>query len=162
MQWSRSETLALALQSCTHCYGMGTRIGRLGKTSACKCVFREIFRSCLRKFEEIQRGYSPLGKLDARQNWRASLHQSFGMKNAEYSADFLLVAKRTLGADSLEYKLFGFTTCSALTGAFAAGVWESTVGNSSMRSIGSKSDSAAPFAKPSLTLSFRWTSTSPQ
>ena len=46
MQWSRSETLALAQQSCSICYGLGLRPGRGGESTPCNCVFRSIFRAC--------------------------------------------------------------------------------------------------------------------
>ena len=31
MQWTRSETLALAQQSCSVCFGLGLRAGRAGR-----------------------------------------------------------------------------------------------------------------------------------
>ena len=54
MEWTRSETLALAQQSCTFCYGLGLRPGRAGTSTPCNCVFRAIFRACYEKFRTMR------------------------------------------------------------------------------------------------------------
>src|ERR1700688_4610624 len=50
MDWDRSETIALAKTSCTHCHGDGLRPGRGSKSSACNCVLRAVFRACYARF----------------------------------------------------------------------------------------------------------------
>src|SRR4051794_22314698 len=52
MQWTRTETLALAQQSCTQCHGLGLKPSSTGASTPCSCVFRAIFRACHRKFRE--------------------------------------------------------------------------------------------------------------
>lgn len=106
MQWTRTETLALAQQSCTICFGLGLREGRGGASTPCHCVFRAIFRACFDRFKTcaskekyISRvSLEPLPGRDRKKTW--------GLKDEEYMADFILVSKRTL--DELEYKIFRF------------------------------------------------------
>ena len=50
MEWSRSETVALAKYSCTLCHGLGLHLGRNGEISPCNCVLRAIFRACYARF----------------------------------------------------------------------------------------------------------------
>ena len=50
MEWSRSDTLALARQSCAHCHGLGLRINSRGQSGPCNCVLRAIFRACYARF----------------------------------------------------------------------------------------------------------------
>jgi len=46
MEWTRSETLALAMHNCAQCHGSGLRLARKGTLSPCNCVMRAIFRIC--------------------------------------------------------------------------------------------------------------------
>ena len=50
MEWTRSETLALALHNCTHCHGAGLRLTGKGLLTPCNCVLRSIFRICWDRF----------------------------------------------------------------------------------------------------------------
>src|SRR5437870_10250897 len=52
LEWNRSETIALAKSTCTHCRGLGLRQGRKGKKYPCNCVFRAIFRACYTRFRD--------------------------------------------------------------------------------------------------------------
>ena len=107
MEWNQSEVLALAMEKCVTCEGFGMRPSRNGTTTACNCVLRSIFRKCFDRFKTstirkesiLSRPYlhhtsSPHGKL------------SWGRKDEEYAADFLLVVKRTL--TPADYKLFNY------------------------------------------------------
>lgn len=105
MEWTQSDTLALAAQDCTQCHGFGLRIGSRGKSTPCNCVLRAIFRACHARFvkcaqrEMLQAQASlefPRGIRDRRPMW--------GRRNEEYCADFILVTRRTLSEE--EYKLF--------------------------------------------------------
>lgn len=104
MEWTRSETLALASEKCVYCQGEGIRTNRRGE-NPCHCVFRTIFRICYRRFQkcvvserisharlEITRG------TDGRFHW--------GRKEEEFAADFCLIARRSL--DEIEYRVFRF------------------------------------------------------
>lgn len=90
-EWNTSETLALAINSCTQCHGLGLLTGPLRKGTPCNCVLRAIFRLCFQKFRELAQT-SP------------RLHS--GRKDEEYMADFCLVTQRTLTEE--EYRIFRY------------------------------------------------------
>ena len=106
--WNRSETIAVAKESCSQCQGLGLRgsTNRKGPEAPCNCVLRSIFRSCYSRFRhciEKEKHMSHvrleiIGGQDRRPVW--------GRKDEEYIADFSLVSKRVL--DEFEYKLFRF------------------------------------------------------
>src|SRR5947207_2025801 len=52
MQWNRSNTIGLAKNTCSFCHGHGMRVQYKIKQSPCGCVFRSVFRACLRRFRE--------------------------------------------------------------------------------------------------------------
>jgi hypothetical protein len=56
MEWTRSETLALAAPACNMCLGLGLRIGRNEATNPCNCVLRAIFRACFEQFRDCGAG----------------------------------------------------------------------------------------------------------
>ena len=105
--WTRSETIALAKESCTQCQGIGLRSStRTGEDAPCNCVFRTIFRLCYSRFrycieKEKHMSHARLaivGGKDRRQVW--------GRRDEEYIADFCLVSKRVLS--EFEHKLLRF------------------------------------------------------
>jgi hypothetical protein len=104
MQWTRSETLALAQQSCTHCYGLGLRPGRAGVSTPCNCVFRAIFRACHARFRQCASKEKYISRVSLEANPGRQRRSVWGLKNEEFMADFCLVSKRTL--DELQYKIF--------------------------------------------------------
>lgn len=105
-EWTRSETIAVAKQSCTQCQGLGlrARTSRTGPDMPCNCVLRAIFRACYARFRLClaKEGrmshvrFEIVGGRERRAVW--------GRKDEEYVADFCLVSKRIL--DEFEYKLF--------------------------------------------------------
>ena len=107
-EWNRSETIAAAKETCTHCQGLGLRgrTTRQGPEAPCNCVLREIFRSCHSRFrycieKEKHMSHARLeiiGGQDRRPVW--------GRKDEEYIADFCLVSRRIL--DEFEYRIFRF------------------------------------------------------
>ena len=108
IDWNRSETIALAKESCTQCQGVGLRDSgnRKGADAPCNCVLRSIFRVCYARFRYCvekekhvsQARLAIIGGKNRRQVW--------GRRDEEYIADFCLVSKRFL--DETEYKLFRF------------------------------------------------------
>ena len=105
-EWKRSETIAIAKQSCTQCHGFGLRgkSSRNGSEMPCNCVLRAIFRSCYTRFRLClakekrisQARFEIIGGPERRAVW--------GRKDEEYVADFCLVSRRALN-DS-EYRIF--------------------------------------------------------
>jgi hypothetical protein len=106
MDWTRSETLALAQQSCSHCYGLGLRPGRGGASTACNCVFRAIFRACYARFRQCAAKEKYISRVSLEANPGRQRKSVWGMKNEEFIADFCLIARRTLSDE--QYRLFKF------------------------------------------------------
>ena len=106
MQWTRSETLALAQQSCSQCYGLGLRPGRAGVSTPCNCVFRAIFRACFAKFRHCTSKEKYVSRVSLESNPGRQRKSVWGLKNEEFIADFCLVSRRTL--DDYQYSLFKF------------------------------------------------------
>jgi hypothetical protein len=106
MQWNRSETLALAQQSCVHCHGLGLRPGRAGASTPCNCVFRAIFRACYARFRHCASKEKYVSRVSLEANPGRQRKCVWGWKNEEYVADFCLVSQRNL--DECEHKLFRY------------------------------------------------------
>ena len=107
MDWSRTETLALAMHNCTHCHGSGLRLGRKkGALVPCNCVLRGIFRACYARFVTCVTQERHLSKIALEPHAGRQRPMSWGRKDEEYIADFCLVARRNL--DEFEYKLFRY------------------------------------------------------
>jgi hypothetical protein len=104
MEWTRSETLVLAQQSCSFCYGLGLRPGRSGASTPCNCVFRAIFRACYARFRQCASKEKYVSRVSLEANPGRHRKSVWGLKNEEYMADFTLVSRRTL--DEYEYVIF--------------------------------------------------------
>jgi hypothetical protein len=106
MEWTRSDTIALAKHTCAQCHGVGLRLGRKGKMCPCNCVLRGIFRACYARFRHCatKEKYMTRISLDFIPGRERSF--SYGRKDEEYMADFILVSRRTL--TEFEYKVFKF------------------------------------------------------
>jgi hypothetical protein len=96
MDWTRSETLALASHFCVHCNGLGLRGGDKTAAEPCNCVLRAIFRACYGRFKEclLRERYMSKVTLDDVQG--RDRRNTWGRKDEEYIADFSLIAKRYL------------------------------------------------------------------
>jgi hypothetical protein len=106
MEWTRSETLVLAQQSCTFCYGLGLRPGRSGASTPCNCVFRAIFRACYARFRQCASKEKYVSRVSLEANPGRQRRSVWGLKNEEYMADFTLVSRRTL--EEYEYVVFKY------------------------------------------------------
>lgn len=106
MDWSRSETLALAMHHCAHCRGSGLRLGRKQVLNPCNCVLREIFRACYRRFVSCATQERSISRISLEPHSGHKRPSSWGRKNEEYIADFCLVSRRHL--DESEYRLFRY------------------------------------------------------
>jgi hypothetical protein len=96
MEWTRSETLALAQQSCSICYGLGLRPGRAGNSAPCNCVFRAIFRACYARFQQCASKEKYISRVSLEANPGRQRRSVWGLKDEEFTADFCLVSRRTL------------------------------------------------------------------
>lgn len=106
MQWTRSETLALAQQSCVLCYGLGLREVRQGAPTPCTCVFRAVFRACLNRFRECNDRQRRISQVSLEAIPGRKHKAVYSRKDEEFIADFCLVSKRVLNED--DYKVFKF------------------------------------------------------
>ncbi|WP_321472264.1 hypothetical protein [uncultured Paludibaculum sp.] len=104
MEWTRSETLALALSSCTQCFGMGVRSHRSGHLRPCSCVLRSIFRACYARFRRSLEKEKHLSVTTLDGTHRGGRRNTWGRKNEEFIADFYLVTRRTL--TGMEWRIF--------------------------------------------------------
>jgi hypothetical protein len=105
MEWTRSETIALALPACSYCCGSGLRLDRRSKYQPCNCVLRSIFRACYARFQQcsLEKRFSQV-KLEY--SPRANRRITWGRKDEEYCADFYLLSRKTL--TPLEWKIFNY------------------------------------------------------
>jgi hypothetical protein len=105
MDWSRSETLALAMPHCAQCHGSGLRLVKKG-AAPCNCVLRAIFRICWDRFVRCVTQERHLSRVSLEPHAGRSRPSTWGRKDEEYIADFCLVSRRAL--DDFEYRLFRY------------------------------------------------------
>jgi hypothetical protein len=105
MDWTRSETLALAMHQCTQCHGAGLRLTKK-EAAPCNCVLRAIFRICWDRFVRCVTQERHLSRVSLEPHTGRSRPSTWGRKDEEYIADFCLVARRSL--DESEYRLFRY------------------------------------------------------
>jgi len=106
MEWTRSETLALARHNCTSCHGSGLRLARKGALEPCNCVLRSIFRICYDRFVTLITQERHLSRVSIEPHHGRARPETWGRKDEEYIADFTLVSKRVL--DDFEQKVFRY------------------------------------------------------
>ena len=106
MEWNQSDVLALAMEKCTTCNGFGMKPARSGKSAACNCVYRSIFRICYDRFKVSESRKERISRPNLEHTASPHGKMSWGRKDEEFVADFLLVAKRTL--TEAEHKIFRY------------------------------------------------------
>ena len=106
MEWNRSNTVGLAVVSCSFCHGYGLRFARYGKEVPCACVYRAIFRACYNRFREYVAKGAHTSTVTLEFCSGAERRRTYGRKREEFMADFCLVSQRVL--DDLEQKVFRF------------------------------------------------------
>lgn len=106
MEWTRSETIILAAHGCKQCHGLGLRMSRQNRFAPCKCVFRAVFRACYSRFRQCVTKEKHLSRVSLEFNARGGRRITWGRKNEEYAADFVLVSRRTLSPE--DYRLFNY------------------------------------------------------
>lgn len=106
MEWTRSDTIALAIDSCTQCHGLGLRLGKKERMNPCNCVLRAIFRACHARFRHCATKEKYMSRISLELVSGRERSFSWGRKDEEYMADFILLARRTLS--EFDFKLFRF------------------------------------------------------
>ena len=106
MEWTRSETLALAMHNCTQCHGCGLRLRNTGGWTPCNCVLRAMFRICYDRFMRCAEQERHLSRVSVEPAAGSYRPMTFGRKDEEYMADFCLVSRRNLSES--EHRLFRY------------------------------------------------------
>jgi hypothetical protein len=109
MEWTRSDTIALAADSCAQCHGLGLRSDDkdLGAPSQpCNCVLRTIFRACHARFRECATKEKFISRVSLEAVQGKDRRGTWSRKDEEYLADFCLVSRRSL-TDG-EYRIFKY------------------------------------------------------
>lgn len=99
MEWTRSETFALASAACTLCQGEGLRrTTRKEEALPCNCVLRAIFRACYTRFRDCINQEKQVSKVTWQfcESGKGGGVRTWGRRDEEYTADFILVTRRTL------------------------------------------------------------------
>ena len=106
MEWNRTETIALAKDSCAHCHGIGLRLGKRNQMAPCNCVLRAIFRACHSRFRYCAMKEKYISKVTMEMVRGKDRRMTWGRRDEEFIADFCLVSRRHL--DDFEDKIFRF------------------------------------------------------
>lgn len=106
MDWTRSDTIALAAAQCTSCRGLGLKGGHPDSTQPCNCVLRSIFRACFARFRSIVANEGSMTRVSLESNPGRERKTVWGRKDEEFAADFCLVSRRVL--DEEEYRIFRY------------------------------------------------------
>lgn len=106
MNWTRSDTLALANQRCTICRGIGLRDGKKLDKLPCRCVLRAIFRICYQRFVECITVDSSISQARIERRPGKTGNITWARKQEEYIADFLKITARTL--TTAQFRLFRY------------------------------------------------------
>jgi hypothetical protein len=106
MEWTRSDTIALAMQCCAHCHGLGLKLSLRGPAIPCNCVLRAVFRACYARFRHCADKEKHISQASPEFISGKDGTKTWGRKDEEYMADFCQVSRKSL--DESEYKVFKY------------------------------------------------------
>jgi hypothetical protein len=106
MKWDRSETIALAKESCVSCDGQGQSCIRWGRPSPCNCVLRAIFRACYARFRHCVTKEKFMSKVSLVPCHGKDQKMTYARLDEDYIADFSKVSRNAL--DNVEYNIFRY------------------------------------------------------
>ena len=147
MDWTRSETLALALHNCAHCHGAGLRLTRKGLFMPCNCVLRSIFRICWDRFVRCATQERSVSRVSLEPHVGRSRPSTWGRKDEEYHGGFPVNRPPQSGRfrkSSVSLSL----PAGRRIGSCARANWKWTGAISIMPCTASSRSWAARFAKP--------------
>ncbi len=107
MQWNHKDLSKLSFSNCAICEGRGVRRERHGEPIPCGCALRAIFRACHARFRSCvlrgkHKGPANFNRAPGAKGYKGT----WGRKEEEFMADFVIVARRNL--DPWQYRLFRF------------------------------------------------------
>ena len=82
------------------------RLGKKERMNPCNCVLRAIFRACHARFRHCATKEKYMSRISLEQVSSRERSFSWGRKDEEYMADFILLGRRTLS--EFDFKLFRF------------------------------------------------------
>lgn len=95
--WKVGETLAMASPRCTQCRGLGVRPSWGKQQRVCECVYRRVFRACLREYEFIrERSVCYQAEFMRREDKAGRTSAGFHRPKEDFACDFELMARRAL------------------------------------------------------------------
>jgi hypothetical protein len=106
MEWSLTETIALASAHCVHCRGFGMYTLIKGRERPCDCVFRAIFRACYSRFRDCVELEKSCGTSSMEWTDRTVCYRKNPRRIEEYLADFSSVSRRALEPE--DYQIFRY------------------------------------------------------
>lgn len=106
MEWNRSDAMTLASAQCRACRGEGLKKLKEPRNSVCSCVLRSVFRICYRRFRECSEAQLLNSRVSLELGVRRDLPGTWGRKNEEFVADFLLISRRALSEE--EHRIFRY------------------------------------------------------
>ena len=122
-EWPRGDLLGLSAPTCNICIGLGFYLGRHQTKVVCKCVLRQVFRSCYNKYKKLAgdfpqfnaRHISQINFINVGQYMKSAKIGIWGRKDEEFIADFFLISKRTLNGrrefsdeETIEWRIFKY------------------------------------------------------
>ncbi len=129
MEWTRSDTIALAMQCCSDCHGLGLKFNLRGTSVPCNCVLRAVFRACYARFRHCASKEKHISQASLELISGKDCTRIWGRKDEEYIADFCQVSRKSL--TNLSIRSSNIIFFSAPTGGCAPGSSTSTGGTSS-------------------------------
>jgi len=106
MNWTQSHDMLLATHNCARCHGAGRIREKKDRSISCGCVFRNIFRSCLRRFRHCVERNNPPSTVQLERTTGNLRRAFYSRRMEEYAADFYLVSRRVLTPE--EFDLFKY------------------------------------------------------
>lgn len=99
-EWNTSLTLAVSSEECPLCEGNGMRWIRSrypgrGRWRPCRCALLGVFRCCYERWLQIESG-DQISQVQYGIRADTAAYAGYSMPDLEYSADFVLLAKRHL------------------------------------------------------------------
>ena len=101
---SHPSAIALAKADCTKCMGRGVRLSTNATRVYCGCVYRCVFRMCVQKYRQLQRGERWVSRVCLDGQSRTRKKWSWGRPNEEFCADLYLISRSRLS--TWEWRLF--------------------------------------------------------
>jgi hypothetical protein len=106
MNWDRSDTIALAKESCAHCRGEGQASLNPARPKPCKCVLRAIFRACYARFRYCVTKEKSMSRVSLVPCQGKDQKVTYARLDEDYICDFCNVSRHAL--TNFDYNIFRY------------------------------------------------------